>query len=328
METYSVRLVEGLSRNHDIDLTALAGRKNGLAPSVFQLLTFGFMTAFKTPFQKKADIVHLADGAIWPLAWLQKIFRKGPTFISVHGSDVSYAFNCTFKGRLYKSYMKLGAKLVATTHIIANSSYTGNLSRQLGFKNVQVINLATEMTPDGETIEETDKSILFVGRIQPGKGLSWFVEHILPQLSGSPTLNVIGTIWSEAEARCLEHEQVEYLGTFDAQELARRYSQAELVIVPSIAPEGFGLVAIEAIRSGTVVIAADHSGLRDACANDMGFLAPIDNPQFWIDTIYKIRSWPKDIRRDYIAKTQEKASYFSWERLLEQTEQAYTSLKL
>ncbi|NOZ09072.1 MAG: glycosyltransferase family 4 protein, partial [FCB group bacterium] len=45
--------------------------------------------------------------------------------------------------------------------------------------------------------------------------------------------------------------------------IARIWKACDICVVPSIEPEPFGLVAVEAMQFGKPVIAADHGGLQD-----------------------------------------------------------------
>jgi glycogen(starch) synthase len=47
-------------------------------------------------------------------------------------------------------------------------------------------------------------------------------------------------------------------------QLAERLNHFKLVVVPSIGPESFGLVALEGIACGCAVIASDIGGLKEA----------------------------------------------------------------
>jgi glycosyltransferase involved in cell wall biosynthesis len=62
---------------------------------------------------------------------------------------------------------------------------------------------------------------------------------------------------------------VRFLGRVDDDGLLRCYHVAELSVVPSVALEGFGLVALESLACGTPVLATDSGGLPEA-------LAPLD----------------------------------------------------
>jgi glycosyltransferase involved in cell wall biosynthesis len=53
------------------------------------------------------------------------------------------------------------------------------------------------------------------------------------------------------------------------------YARARLVVVPSMIPESFGLVGIEAMACARPVVAFDSGGIRDWLPDgDVGFLVP------------------------------------------------------
>jgi glycosyltransferase involved in cell wall biosynthesis len=59
------------------------------------------------------------------------------------------------------------------------------------------------------------------------------------------------------------------------QAMAEAYKLSSLVIVPSIKPESFGRVAIEAQAMGVCVIGTDHGGVRETILpNETGYLVP------------------------------------------------------
>ncbi|SEC61581.1 D-inositol-3-phosphate glycosyltransferase (plasmid) [Tsukamurella tyrosinosolvens] len=59
-------------------------------------------------------------------------------------------------------------------------------------------------------------------------------------------------------------DTVTFVGTIDDADLARRYAAATLTAVPSVAWEGFGLVALESLASGRAPVVTDVGGLPDA----------------------------------------------------------------
>lgn len=59
-------------------------------------------------------------------------------------------------------------------------------------------------------------------------------------------------------------DTVTFVGTIDDADLARRYAAATLTAVPSLAWEGFGLVALESLASGRAPVVTDVGGLPDA----------------------------------------------------------------
>ena len=58
-------------------------------------------------------------------------------------------------------------------------------------------------------------------------------------------------------------ETVRFLGRVSDEDLVACYRAADVSVVPSVALEGFGLVVLEALASGTPVVASDVGGLRE-----------------------------------------------------------------
>ncbi|HEY7105910.1 MAG TPA: glycosyltransferase [Acidimicrobiia bacterium] len=115
-------------------------------------------------------------------------------------------------------------------------------------------------------------TLLFVGRIQPLKGVDLAIETLARLHAPRATLLVVGgPSGPEGEAELTRvHALVEELG-LEARvrfvppqphdRLATYYQAADVCVVPSRA-ESFGLVALEAAACGTPVVAANVGGLR------------------------------------------------------------------
>lgn len=114
--------------------------------------------------------------------------------------------------------------------------------------------------------------LLFIGRAEPRKGLLvllralQMVRRHLPWVS----LSVIGT--DEAELRTLVSRAssgltwplpgVTAMGRVSQAEKVQALREAELMVVPSIQGESFGVVLIEALAAGVPVVASDLSAYR------------------------------------------------------------------
>lgn len=120
---------------------------------------------------------------------------------------------------------------------------------------------------------ETDRVALFVGRIDPIKGLDTLVNAI--PLVSNPRARFVfvgGELDDRGEAIGPLREIVEaikvlgvgdrclFLGSLPQDELPTYYSGADIVVVPS-RYESFGLVAVEAMATGTPVVASRVGGL-------------------------------------------------------------------
>lgn len=334
METYSLKLTELLSRTHQVDVVALPGRANGLPPRPISLLGFPFVV-LRSYFSRNRppSVLHLGDMAIWPLGMLAML-RRGRTqvVLSAHGTDVSYSRRGGLRGRLYGAYLRVGATLMRRARVIANSRATAEALEQNGWRNAVIVPLATDPggpEPDGRH----DGTLLFSGRLVRRKGLAWFVREVLPELPESIVLCVAGTVWDEDERTALNNPRVIFLGQLDSAELKEKYAKALCVIVPNIEVpdgefEGFGLVAVEAAAAGGLVLAADHSGLKDAVMDGQtGFLLTSGDAVAWCEKIADVLRWSTHERKRFLAAAMRKTlEHFTWQRVVVDTVAAYRDL--
>jgi glycosyltransferase involved in cell wall biosynthesis len=331
METYCAKLVEQLRNRRTVELLALPGAPDGSVPSPARLARFGLSTASRILFGAPLPgLIHVGDIASWPFALLARLRRPSIRLVmSAHGTDVSYGRRPGLRGKLYQAYLRLGAAMLPSAKIIANSEATAQACREPGFRNVRIVALASDMQPP-ETGLKPSQNLLFAGRVIRLKGLSWFVQNVLPTLPRDIVLEVAGSLWSEEEAKCLANERVNYVGVLPQRELAKAYANALCVIVPNVEMqngefEGFGLVAVEAASAGGVVLASDTGGLRSAVKHGVtGFLVEGGESWAWVARIVDIRSWTAKKRRDFVATcTAEVRAHFSWERVAMETEAIY-----
>jgi glycosyltransferase involved in cell wall biosynthesis len=121
--------------------------------------------------------------------------------------------------------------------------------------------------------------LLFVGRLDEQKGFDTLIDAVEP-LKDRVALRVIGkAIAGPATRRRTDRAQVEYLGWRSLAEVAAEIAAADLIAIPS-RWEGFGLVALEAMREGRAVVASAVGGLREIVVDgETGRLVPPDAPE-------------------------------------------------
>ncbi len=163
--------------------------------------------------------------------------------------------------------------------------------------------------PDDEAkeyigIPPCEKMLLFVGRIEPLKGIDTLIEAIALMLQSGVRvcLTVIGgdpgaspeTINSEMTRLQSLREQyglkdlVAFLGQRGQATLPYYYSAAEAVVVPSHY-ESFGMVALEAMACGTPVVASQVGGLAFLVQDGItGYTVPVDEPQALADRLTRL----------------------------------------
>lgn len=330
METYSKALSDALQTHLEVETIVLPGHTDGSVPRASEILRFGFRAACNILFMRQAPTVtHVADMASWPLAFCARIRnRGGRQVLSAHGTDVSYPLRGGVKGRLYGAYLRLGARLLGPVTVVANSAATAEATKSYGFSTVDVVPLAAEVTANDVVTPRS--SLLFCGRLIKLKGLSWFVDEVLPLLPETVTLDVAGTLWDEAEAAVLHDTRVNYLGRLDQDKLWQACAEALCVVVPNIdvpsgAFEGFGLVALEASAAGGLVLASRQAGLKDAVIDgETGFLLPPGYAGAWAEKIRDVLSWNETRRTTFTQNAKDVcARHFTWERVAADTVSAY-----
>lgn len=122
-----------------------------------------------------------------------------------------------------------------------------------------------------------DKTLVFVGRLVSDKGLDVLLQALkhLQRENLRPDLTIIGSGPEEQTLRRLATDlgldrQVIFAGKQSGDELARLLNQHRILVVPSRWPEPFGVVALEGIACGCVVVGSSGGGLSEAigpCGN-------------------------------------------------------------
>jgi len=134
-----------------------------------------------------------------------------------------------------------------------------------------------------------EKIVLFVGRLEPLKGLDKLLESI-PYLRGEqkPRLLIVGGDESSRyeEERLLEmsrnlgiEDSVTFSGSIKQERLPYFYSAADVCVIPSFY-ESFGLVALESLACGTPVVSTDvgDAGKIVRCG-ETGYVVEDNNPE-------------------------------------------------
>lgn len=116
-----------------------------------------------------------------------------------------------------------------------------------------------------------EKTLVFLGRLVSDKGVDLLLQamKILRRDDLKPDLTIIGSGPEEQNLQRLAREigvdrQVIFAGPCAGNELARLLNQHRILVVPSRWAEPFGIVALEGIACGCVVVGSRDGGLKEA----------------------------------------------------------------
>ena len=192
-------------------------------------------------------------------------------------------------------------------------------------------------------LKREDRMILFVGRIEPLKGVDTLIRAMaclqLKESARPVHLAIIGGDPSASpEQMTVEMARLQkmcddlglgqtviFLGKRDQDTLPYYYSAAEVVVMPSHY-ESFGMVALEAMACGTPVIASEVGGLaylvRDG---ETGFTIPAEEPE----TLCEKLSWLLNdlvLHQRMSGQAAEYAQDYAWDKIATQIVDVYDSL--
>lgn len=182
---------------------------------------------------------------------------------------------------------------------------------------------------------ESDKQyLLYVGRLTPIKGVHVLIEAFFKIYSQKPNTRLIivgssffkGSIKTpyekklEALAKPIQ-EAIIFTGYLAHEKLKYLYSAVDIVVFPSVSAEGFGLVIIEAMSSGTCLIASAIGGTPEIFENGKsGMLVKPGDVEELAETISTVLKSPNVMESMGKAARQKVLSDYTWEHLVDKLE--------
>ncbi|GAB4578957.1 MAG: glycosyltransferase [Anaerolineales bacterium] len=189
------------------------------------------------------------------------------------------------------------------------------------------------------------QNILFVGRIEPLKGVDLLIQAIgmmtrqgfvnrkklsVTIIGGDPNVSRAEMTHEMARLQDLRNEYgvgdvVAFLGKRGQDTLVYYYSAADVLVMPSHY-ESFGMVALEAMACATPVVATEVGGLAYLIKDGQtGFLFPGDDPDALCSRLTALITNPQ-ARERMGRQAVEHAHQYRWQEVARQLVQVYESL--
>jgi glycosyltransferase involved in cell wall biosynthesis len=210
---------------------------------------------------------------------------RAPLVLHVHGADVLGLPRRGLRRRTARGLFRRAELVVANSRFMARQ--VAGLQPAAAARTV-VISPGIDLSlfadrPAGQ--DDRRHGVLFVGRLVPAKGLAVLLEAlaILRRHAGAvPSFSVVGDgpdrRWLERRSRELGLDVV-FTGQLAPPAVAGAMRRALVVVVPSTGPEPLGLVALEAMAAGAVVVASAVGGLTETVEDGRnGYLVPAGHP--------------------------------------------------
>ena len=307
---------------------------------------FLFIKIFR---EKKIDLVHVRSRAP---AW-SAIFAAKKIGIPVLTTWHGHVSNSSFIKKIYNSIMLKGDA------VIANSAYTAEriskiynidlnkidiISRGVNvesfegskFSNTEISNMRKMWSVDDNKI-----IILFPARLTRWKGhlvtieainllkKEKFFDHVIFLFAGEKAgaENYIKKLNSIITKFKLQ-ENIKLVERIENMPLA--YLASDIVLSPSIEPEPFGRIPIEAQAAGKTIIASDHGAVKDTIKNGNNFtgfkVKPNDPQALSIAIKQSITMDKKDLTKMHERAISNVKNNFSLENMCKKTLEVYKRL--
>lgn len=173
-------------------------------------------------------------------------------------------------------------------NFIAPSTQLKSYLERAGFQNVHYLPFFVDENKwSFDSKRMVENVVLFVGRVETNKGIHLLIDAMKAVRKTIPTtqLQIAGTgeqvenIKQRIQAENLGN-WLELLGFVPYDTIQNCYTGANVLVVPSLDMEQFGLIGIEALASGTAVIGSDTGGIPEWCIHEKtGLLFDAEQPE-------------------------------------------------
>ena len=298
---YAPRKLELLSENGGIANSIKS--QPALVALVPLLLLFQIFAIAHLLRKQSVDIVHAHW--IFPQGFCAALakylsFSKTPILCTSHGGDL-YGLKSGFFHKIKNWTLKRFDHFAVVSH--GMKQYVSDFFHPAP-ENIHVlpmgVDLQTKFIGDPSS-HRTPGSLLFVGRLVKKKGVNYLIQSIklLHQREMAIQLTIVGegperpALETLSNTLKLNHS-ITFRGGLESQQLPELYRSAPLAIFPFVQAEdgdmeGLGLVMVEAMGCGCLVIAGDVPAVHDVIEDGVtGYICNPTDPVDLADQIEKV----------------------------------------
>ena len=192
-------------------------------------------------------------------------------------------------------------------HMIVASKYMKNHLLIHDFEEARITTIPL-FSSEIENVEYSNtiakqKRLLFVGQLVRGKGVDTLLDAFAQIKHRDVVLDICGDGKQRYELEKLTKrlgisDKVFFYGKIPNHELAKFYTNAYAVVIPSRAPETFNLVGLEAMKYSKAVIASDVGGIQEWLQEGLtGYLFPSNDTNTLSDLLENALHNPQSVSR-------------------------------
>lgn len=236
--------------------------------------------------ENQFDILHFHEPWI-PIMSRQVLTRsRSINFATFHAAVPDLIMAKTIE-KVFTPYTKSILKYIDVMTAVSPAGAT--YARSLTHRNLVIIPNGIDLKRYQEQAvpvlsHSTKKKIFYVGRLEKRKGVKYLVDAFADLRSKRSDVELIiagaGPELDKLQDKVKEDKipDVSFVGRVSDQEKIEYLKSSHIFCSPALYGESFGIVLLEAMASGTIVVAGDNSGYREVLNGD-GRMSLVDPKQ-------------------------------------------------
>lgn len=240
--------------------------------------------------EEQPDVLHVHEP--WVPMINQQVLRRAPCpVIATFHAKLPESATASLIKTLGRVYTRPGVRRVNICVAVSEPA-AEHISAVLG-RPVPIIPNAVNLSAFRPPVKRVPlapgkKTILYIGRLEARKGVMHLINAFKILHAKHPdTRLVIGGKGPDmdmlrAQATVDGTGAVEFLGYVEDSEKKRLMQHADLFVAPAVFGESFGIILVEALASGQVVVAGDNPGYRSVMKGygEISLVDPRDSAVF------------------------------------------------
>ncbi len=248
-------------------------------------------------------------------------------------------FHCTSQPSLLQGALKpYLSRVVARLHARIAVSSTAEATSARYFpgeyvvipNGVDIERFHPDVRPFDEWRDPQRVNLLFVGRLDPRKGLQFLLAampQVVERTRGRARLLIVGNSYLRARFEAMVpssmRPHVRFLGHVPRADLPRWYATGDIFVSPASGNESFGIVLVEAMAAGRAVVASDIPGYRTVVnPGEDALTVPPGDVGALAATLAGLAGDPER-RRALGERGRARALEFAWPRITDRIEAVY-----
>lgn len=290
----------------------------------------------------KFDVIHAHD---WLVAYAAKTLKNSydtPIVSTIHATESGRNSGIHDETQRYINDTEW-MLTYESTEVIVNSNYMKRELQSLfglPFEKIDVVpnginvNMFSGIERDYEFRRkyalDNEKIILFMGRLVYEKGIQHLISAMPKILAGYHDAKLViagkGGMIDELKAQVNSmgiSNKVYFTGYMDSKQVCKMYKCADVSVFPSTY-EPFGIVALEAMLSGTPIVVSDIGGLNEIVEHrENGMKSYAGNPNSIADSILELLYNPQ-LSQEVVKKARNMVkNEYNWAKIAQDTHFTY-----